>query len=177
MPHFRFVRHSAAHLLAQQLSEHSRHTDIQLGRPYAGPASDVFIECHGDVLHDTKVVLHEPRANSATRAYRNATRLRGSELSRNLFVRAEPDNAMRVMAALYAFGFGQVGLAPDVFVADDRAIQLGHAPNRVDLLTHLWGVEFEEAWSRRVNGQIDQLPVAVLSRVDLIRNKRAIARP
>jgi hypothetical protein len=95
----------------------------------------------------------------------------------DLFVRAERANAERIMAALEAFGFGDVGLSVHDFVADDRVIQLGRAPNRVDLLTRLWGVEFDQAWGRRVGASIDQIPVAFLSRADLISNKRATARP
>jgi len=95
----------------------------------------------------------------------------------DLYVRPEPVNAARIMAALAAFGFGEVGLTADDFVADDRVIQLGRAPNRVGLLTRLWGVEFEDAWSRRVPGTLDELPVSILSRADLISNKRATARP
>ena len=94
-----------------------------------------------------------------------------------LLVRADSRNAARVMSALEAFGFGNIGLTADDFVADDRVIQLGRAPNRVDLLTRLWGVDFDEAWTRRVAGAIDEIPVPMLSRVDLIRNKRATARP
>lgn len=95
----------------------------------------------------------------------------------DLFVRADRVNAERIMKSLDEFGFGQVGLSADDFVADDRVIQLGRAPNRVDLLTRLWGVEFDQAWARRIEANIDQVPVAFLSRTDLIINKRATARP
>lgn len=69
------------------------------------------------------------------------------------------------------------GLFAYDFIADDRVIQLGRAPNRVDHLTRLWGVDVEEAWQRRVDGEIDRIPVSMLSRADLIRNKRATTRP
>jgi len=95
----------------------------------------------------------------------------------DLFVRPEPDNALRIIAALEAFGFGSLGLTIDDFVADDRVVQLGRAPNRVDLLTRLWGVEFDAAWSRRVTGHLGDVPVWILARTDLIDNKRATARP
>ena len=95
----------------------------------------------------------------------------------DLFVRADPANASRIIAALTEFGFGAIGLTADDFVADDRVIQLGRAPNRVDLLTRLWGIDFEQAWARRVEASIDRVPVAFLSRQDLISNKRATARP
>ena len=42
-----------------------------------------------------------------------------------------------------------LALTPDDFFADDRVIQLGRAPNRVDLLTRLSGVAFTDAWQRR----------------------------
>jgi hypothetical protein len=95
----------------------------------------------------------------------------------DLLVRAHPDNASRILAALDAFGFGNVGLSRDDFTADDRVIQLGQAPNRVDLLTRLWSIEFDSARTPRVPGTLDGLPVSMLSRADLIVNKRATARP
>jgi len=95
----------------------------------------------------------------------------------DLFVRADALNAERIMAALNAFGFGDIGLATADFVADDRVIQLGRAPNRVVLLTRLWGVEFSEAWARRVAAELDDVAVWMLSRADLMQNKRTTARP
>lgn len=95
----------------------------------------------------------------------------------DLYVRAEPDNDSRVVAALAAFGFGNLGLTVADFVADDRVIQLGRAPNRVDFLTRLWGVDFEDAWSRRVGGELGDVAVWILARSDLIKNKRATGRP
>jgi len=95
----------------------------------------------------------------------------------DLFVRADLANAERVISALREFGFGDIGLTTDDFVADDRVIQLGRAPNRVDLLTRLWGVDFAQAWLRRVPAKLDDMAVAFLSREDLISNKRATARP
>lgn len=95
----------------------------------------------------------------------------------DLYVRPTTDNGARIVAALDGFGFGSLGLTKEDFTAHDRVIQLGRAPNRVDLLTRLWGVEFDEAWSRRVDGTLDDVPVAMLALTDLIRNKRATGRP
>lgn len=95
----------------------------------------------------------------------------------DLYVRAEPDNASRVIAALEAFGFASLGLTIADFVADDRVIQLGRAPNRVDFLTRLRGVDFEGAWARRVGGELGDVAVWILSRGDLLKNKRATGRP
>jgi hypothetical protein len=95
----------------------------------------------------------------------------------DFFVRPDRENAHRLLAALNVFGFGQVGLDEDTFTNPDKIVQLGLPPNRIDLLTSISGVSFEEAWSRRVAGQLDGLPVAFLGREDLIKNKRASGRP
>jgi len=94
----------------------------------------------------------------------------------DLFVRPDRANGIRIVAALREFGFAELALEASDFEADDRVIQLGRAPNRVDLLTRLYGVEFAEAWTRRVAASLDGEPVWMISREDLIRNKRATDR-
>ncbi|MBK7907714.1 MAG: nucleotidyltransferase [Gemmatimonadetes bacterium] len=94
----------------------------------------------------------------------------------DLFVRPELANGERIMRALQAFGFGSLGITAADFRADDRVIQLGRAPNRVDLLTKLYGVDFADAWSRRVAARLDDADVWMISREDLIRNKRETGR-
>ena len=94
----------------------------------------------------------------------------------DLFVRPELANGERIIRALQAFGFGALGITAADFSADDRVIQLGRAPNRVDLLTKLYGVEFADAWSRRVAARLDDADVWMISREDLIRNKRETGR-
>jgi hypothetical protein len=55
-------------------------------------------------------------------------------------------------------------------------VQLGVAPNRIDLLTSLTGVTFDEAWDQRVPEKPGGIPVTFLSREMLIKNKRATGR-
>lgn len=95
----------------------------------------------------------------------------------DLFVRSDAENGARIVDALIEFGFGSLDLQPGDFEAEDRVIQLGRRPNRVDLLTKLYGVSFGDAWSRRVAASLDGAPVWMISREDLIRNKRATGRP
>ena len=94
----------------------------------------------------------------------------------DLFVRPDLANGHRIVAALQEFGFGALDITPADFQADDRVIQLGRAPNRVDLLTRLYGVDFAAAWERRIAADLDGVPVWIISRADLIRNKRATGR-
>ncbi len=81
------------------------------------------------------------------------------------------------MQALHEFGFASLGVEPADFAADDRMIQLGRAPHRVDLLTRLYAVTFDEAWATKVAGEIDGIPVWFVDRETLLRNKRATGRP
>ena len=94
----------------------------------------------------------------------------------DLFVRPDAANGERIVLALSEFGFGSLELTADDFQADDRVIQLGRAPNRIDLLTRLYGVEFSGAWARRVSAHLDGTAVWIIGRDDLIRNKRATGR-
>lgn len=94
-----------------------------------------------------------------------------------LFVEASPDNAERLVAALTDFGFGGLGLTPADFASPGKIVQLGVAPNRVDLLTTIDGVSFGEAWRGRVAGHYGREAVDYIGRAELIRNKRASGRP
>ena len=94
----------------------------------------------------------------------------------DIFVAREPDNADRLMEVIEAFGFGRSGIERDDFLKVDRVIQLGRAPNRIDLLTGISGVAFEEAWESREQGSISDIAVLVISRDLLIKNKRAANR-
>lgn len=95
----------------------------------------------------------------------------------DLLVDPTPANAERIMASLEAFGFGSVGLTVKDFATAGKIVQLGVAPNRIDLLTSIDGVTFEEAWGGRVAGHFGREPVSYLGRVEFLRNKRAAGRP
>ncbi len=62
------------------------------------------------------------------------------------------------------------------FLEENIVLQLGVAPNRIDLLTSIDGVRFDEAWQNKVQITIDGIPVFVLSKEDLLKNKLAVGR-
>src|SRR6185369_7371667 len=72
----------------------------------------------------------------------------------DLFIERSPQNAERLLQAIHQFGFGDVGLTNQDFLREDQVIQLGVAPNRIDIMTHISGVTFEEAWESREVGEI-----------------------
>ena len=61
--------------------------------------------------------------------------------------------------------------------SSETVFQIGVPPNRIDLLTSITGVSFDEAWPHRQEVPVDALRVPVLGRADLVRNKRALGRP
>lgn len=94
----------------------------------------------------------------------------------DFWVRPEAGNLQRLLAALAAFGFGSLGLAPDDFVADG-VVQLGIAPRRIDLLVAIDGVEFEACYARREVWGADGVPLNIIGLEDFKANKRATGRP
>jgi hypothetical protein len=97
----------------------------------------------------------------------------------DLWVDPTTENAERVWAALARFGapLESLGIGPADFVTPDRVIQLGLPPYRIDILTALTGITFDEAWSDRLAGRLFEVPVVFLGREAFIRNKRASGRP
>jgi hypothetical protein len=94
----------------------------------------------------------------------------------DVLIRNTPDNAIRLESALAAFGFGGLGLKAADFVNSYQVIQLGTAPNRIDLLTSITGVSFDDAWQGRLQGDLGGVPVAFIGRRELIQNKRSTGR-
>jgi len=95
----------------------------------------------------------------------------------DFLIRPTDHNAAAVLAALRAFGFGDLDIAREDLSKPDQIVQLGAQPNRIDLLTSIAGVELEDAWAHRVTGKLGGIPVHFIGHEDLIRNKEATGRP
>ena len=94
----------------------------------------------------------------------------------DFLIRTTPENVSRVIAVLGEFGFGNLGIVEKDLLERGRVLQLGHPPNRIDVLTSISGVDFDSAWEQRVKALLDDQPVALLGWDELIRNKRAAGR-
>ncbi len=94
----------------------------------------------------------------------------------DLLLDPAPDNVRRACDALAEFG------APPDVVQDlaaagaDEIVWFGRPPLRVDFLKQASGVDFPDAWSRRVSDHWNGVPVSIVSRDDLVRAKRAAGR-
>ncbi len=95
----------------------------------------------------------------------------------DVLIRNSPENSQRLESALQSFGFAALGLKAADFVDSYRVIQLGVPPNRIDLLTSITGVSFDEAWAERIGAEIEGIRVNFIGRQTLIRNKRSSGRP
>jgi len=89
----------------------------------------------------------------------------------DIWVRPTPDNAKRVFAALRIFGAPLWDLTEQDLCTKGVVFQIGIEPNRIDILTAIDGVEFEDAWERKLQSLYDQVPINLLSIQDLIQNK------
>jgi hypothetical protein len=94
----------------------------------------------------------------------------------DFLVRPRHANAERVLRALSQFGFGSLDISTSDLTVPGKVIQLGYEPNRIDLMTSVTGVSFDEAWEDRSPGDLDGLPVNFIGRASLLRNKDATGR-
>jgi hypothetical protein len=94
----------------------------------------------------------------------------------DVWVRPEPLNAERVLAALADFGAPLQDLTIDDLSKPGLIFQIGVEPIRIDVITAIDGVEFPDAWSQRISARFADQEAAVLSREHLLTNKRAAGR-
>src|SRR5579872_4113494 len=95
----------------------------------------------------------------------------------DVWIEASPDNARRVMQALRDFGAPLGDLADKDLETLGTGFKMGEPPSRVDILTQIEGVRFEDAWPRRIETSFAAVRCAVIGRADLLANKRAAGRP
>lgn len=96
----------------------------------------------------------------------------------DVWIDPDADNASRVWSALLRFGapVQAVGLSQSDLEAPDRVVQIGLPPRRIDLMTDISGVSFEDAWRARVVHRVEALDIPFIGKDELISNKRAAGR-
>jgi hypothetical protein len=94
----------------------------------------------------------------------------------DLYVHPTADNAAKIMRVLERFGMGSIGLTLSEFCKEDRVIQLGVAPVRIDLVTSIPGVRWERAWNNKVSVLYGDVPTFVIAKDDLIASKKVLGR-
>ena len=95
----------------------------------------------------------------------------------DIWVWMEDGNARALKRALDDFGFSSLEIDQADFLRPDLTIQLGYSPDRIDLMTSISGVDFEDAWERRIIATLDGVDFPVIGKADLVANKWALGRP
>ncbi|MBI3718067.1 MAG: hypothetical protein HY252_05680 [Sphingobacteriales bacterium] len=94
----------------------------------------------------------------------------------DIWLLPEKENAAKIMAAVKDFGFGSLSITAEDFIKEENVIQLGYPPLRIDLLTSIDGVSFDECYENKKVVTVDGLAVNFIGYNDLIKNKRATGR-
>jgi len=94
----------------------------------------------------------------------------------DVWIKMSPDNADKVLKVLEKFGLASLKLKPEDFLEKNQIIQLGYPPNRIDLLTALKDVEFDDCYEARVQVTIQNVKINFIDIENLKKNKRATGR-
>ena len=94
----------------------------------------------------------------------------------DLLVKADSENAKKLLSALEEFGFGSLQLSEADFTSPNNVIQLGVPPVRVDIMTSITAVDWEKAQEDRVKGNYGDTPTYFIGKADFIANKTALGR-
>ncbi|MDP2310406.1 MAG: hypothetical protein Q8P18_30595 [Pseudomonadota bacterium] len=97
----------------------------------------------------------------------------------DVWVRPDPVNAERVLSGLRRFGapVDVHGLGVEDLGRPGSIYQMGLPPRRIDVLTQIDGVTFDEAWQGRLQARVGNVIMPFLGLRELVRNKRAAGRP
>lgn len=95
----------------------------------------------------------------------------------DFFVATSAENAKKLVDVFHQFGFGDLGLDVNDFVQPDYVVEIGREPRKIQVLTGIDGVSFEDAWSGRVEVEMNGMTLKFLGKQELIANKRASGRP
>jgi hypothetical protein len=94
----------------------------------------------------------------------------------DIWVWADPRNAESILESLNDFGLGGLDLQASDFVEPNAVVQLGFEPQRIDILTSVTGLSFDEAYPNRQMLSIGDITAPFISLDDLVKNKLATGR-
>lgn len=94
----------------------------------------------------------------------------------DIWIAMNPKNANAAINALAAFGFSEPALTADIFLQPERIVRMGHPPMRLEIMTTIDGVAFDDCYARRNTVVIDGQRTELISLADLRTNKAASGR-
>lgn len=94
----------------------------------------------------------------------------------DIWIGISDDNASKMLLVLKEFGFGLLGFEKEDFLKENLINQLGYPPLRIDILTSIDGVSFEEAYQHKQIIEIEDWKANYIGLNEFIRNKQASGR-
>jgi len=95
----------------------------------------------------------------------------------DIWLNPSPENAKRILTTVNEFGFSSFKLTESDFTKEGNVIQLGYPPLRIDLLTSIDGVTFQECFDNRKEVEMEGVIVNFIGYWDLLKNKKESGRP
>lgn len=94
----------------------------------------------------------------------------------DIWVENSADNSERIYKSLLQFGAPLEGVKPDTFTEKGVIFQIGVAPRRIDIITHIDGVKFKDAYKNKEEVAIEAIKAPFISKKHLIKNKKSTNR-
>ena len=94
----------------------------------------------------------------------------------DFFVKPETNNAKKILAALDEFGFAELDISLEDLSTPKKVIQLGVPPVRIDIITSITGVEWEDANASKIDSSLGGVPVYFIGQKEFIKNKKSTGR-
>lgn len=94
----------------------------------------------------------------------------------DIWIALDPNTAEQMVQALNEFGFNTPQLSKELFLKKDKVVRMGNEPIRIEILTTISGVTFEDCFNERIVDKIDGVEVNIISLKQLKINKKASGR-
>jgi hypothetical protein len=94
----------------------------------------------------------------------------------DIWIALDPINADKAVKVLHEFGMSQGEVSQELFLEKNKVIRMGFPPVRIEVITGISGVDFQNCYSRRTCIHIDKIPINLISLDDLKINKKASGR-
>ena len=91
----------------------------------------------------------------------------------DLWIRISDENAIKIIEALHKFGFGVLGITKEDLNKKDQIIPIGYPPVRIDLMTSIDGVNWDEAYNNSTTSKYGDTNINLIAKKDFIKNKKA----
>jgi hypothetical protein len=94
----------------------------------------------------------------------------------DIFIRPTEENARAAFNALLSLGVPLEGLEPNDLLDEEENLRFGPEEDHIDILSSIGEMRFDQVWRNRIETRVEGLSIPVISKSDLIENKRQVGR-